>query len=514
MHNSCDEHDLFFLEAWDDLLESLSIRVTFIDFPGTGKPQESTASVWIDSKFEGYQLFLTEWADFTLAITIINMPKNERPSQEAGREIRVKRTNHILDWSSASENTKNQAETCEPVCFKCRDDKRRRRGTPWWMEVFVPVDFFMAASYGPLKQPECLWERSQEADPTPRIQMEISVCAFFPSAGPTPRKTSHLWNLWLFLSVLLGLDPVLGGESWTSHRRWIQSPDTVGSDWTRLDKNAPLAVLAEVNRCRMWGPGTFGRAFVLAAALKLLFYCTWRRRHRRCEGARSISQLERHFVSKLNIPPVCVYHFIFGSSFSFSFQTFSRFSHPTHSFFSFLPNAAWWWNKHVTCSVHLNATHSLSWILCFNFAQTCMPINALAVRIHQLLHDWTWKHEYTQKTPITLTGMVFVCKRLVLSWTSICPFQLNEESQLLFLHLKRMKHIPSLWKHVYTFSISGKSYEFFLQRQTSVSLSSTSLIHTLSGLSSAGKSLPSQMHTPFCPQPMESILLTCCNCLK
>lgn len=45
MHNSCDEHDLFFLEAWDGLLESLSIREPFIDFPGTGKPQESTASV-------------------------------------------------------------------------------------------------------------------------------------------------------------------------------------------------------------------------------------------------------------------------------------------------------------------------------------------------------------------------------------------------------------------------------------------------------------------------------------
>lgn len=45
MLNSCDEHDLFFLEAWNDLLESLSIKVPFIDFPGTGKPQESTTSV-------------------------------------------------------------------------------------------------------------------------------------------------------------------------------------------------------------------------------------------------------------------------------------------------------------------------------------------------------------------------------------------------------------------------------------------------------------------------------------
>lgn len=168
MPNSCDEHDLFFLEARDGLLESLSIRAPFIDFPGTGKPQESTASVWIDSKFEGYRLFLTEWADFTLAITIINMPKKkERPSQEAGRESGVRRTNHILDWSSASENRRNRAEKCASVCFKCRDDKRRRRGTSWWMEVFVPVDLFTATSYGPLKQPERLWERSQEAGPTP-----------------------------------------------------------------------------------------------------------------------------------------------------------------------------------------------------------------------------------------------------------------------------------------------------------------------------------------------------------
>lgn len=64
MPNSCDEHDLFFLEARDGLLESLSIRAPFIDFPGTGKPQESTASVWIDSKFEGYRLFFNRMGWF------------------------------------------------------------------------------------------------------------------------------------------------------------------------------------------------------------------------------------------------------------------------------------------------------------------------------------------------------------------------------------------------------------------------------------------------------------------
>lgn len=60
MHNSCEDFDLFFLEAWDYLLKSLSARVYFIDFPGTGKPHESVASAWTDFKFKGYQLFLTE----------------------------------------------------------------------------------------------------------------------------------------------------------------------------------------------------------------------------------------------------------------------------------------------------------------------------------------------------------------------------------------------------------------------------------------------------------------------
>lgn len=157
------------------------------------------------------------------------MPKKERPSQEAGR------WNHILDWSSARENTKkpkkNKQKRASQFVLSVVMIRGEDGGTSWWMEVFVPVDLFTATSYwNSLKQPESLRERSQEADPTPRIQMEISVCAFFPRAGPTPRKTSHLWNLWLFLSALLGLDPVLGGESWTLHRRWIQSPDTVGSD--------------------------------------------------------------------------------------------------------------------------------------------------------------------------------------------------------------------------------------------------------------------------------------------
>lgn len=33
MHNSFDDFDLFFLEARDYLLDSLSIRASFIDFP-------------------------------------------------------------------------------------------------------------------------------------------------------------------------------------------------------------------------------------------------------------------------------------------------------------------------------------------------------------------------------------------------------------------------------------------------------------------------------------------------
>lgn len=33
MHNSFDDFDLFFLEARDYMLESLSIRASFIDFP-------------------------------------------------------------------------------------------------------------------------------------------------------------------------------------------------------------------------------------------------------------------------------------------------------------------------------------------------------------------------------------------------------------------------------------------------------------------------------------------------
>lgn len=33
MYNSLDDFDLFFLEARDYLLESLSIRASFIDFP-------------------------------------------------------------------------------------------------------------------------------------------------------------------------------------------------------------------------------------------------------------------------------------------------------------------------------------------------------------------------------------------------------------------------------------------------------------------------------------------------
>lgn len=64
----------------------------------------------------------------------------------------------------------------------------------WWMEVLVPADLFTAPSYGALRQRGRLWECSQEPDPTSQIQMEISVCAFFPSHDPTPRKTSHLWN--------------------------------------------------------------------------------------------------------------------------------------------------------------------------------------------------------------------------------------------------------------------------------------------------------------------------------
>lgn len=126
---------------------------------------------------------------------------------------------------------KNQAEACEPVCFKSGDDKRGRRGDIVMNGSVCSSGFVYCHFMWTPETAECLWECSQEADPTSLIQMEILVCAFFPSAGPTPRKTSHLWNLWLFLSVLLGLDLVLGGESWTLHRRWIQSPDTVGSDW-------------------------------------------------------------------------------------------------------------------------------------------------------------------------------------------------------------------------------------------------------------------------------------------
>lgn len=114
-----------------------------------------------------------------------------------------------------------------------------------------------------------------------------------------------------------------------------------------------------MSRCRMWCPGPCRRAFVLAAALKLLLYCSWRWRHRRCEGARSRSQLERRFVSKLNIPPVCVYHFIFGSSFAFFLPDFFPVF-PSYSLLSFTKCSLVVERcKHVTCPVHLNATHNI-----------------------------------------------------------------------------------------------------------------------------------------------------------
>lgn len=174
-----------------------ALEYLLLIFRGTGKPQESTASAWIDFKCDVkcYRLFLTEWADFILATTVINMPK-KLTTITGGR----KRNRSEEDWSSASERwLKLRCEPVSLVMIRGGDG-----GTPWWME---------ATSYGPLKRPECLWERSQEADPTSQIQMEISVCAFFPCAGPTPRKTSHLWNLWLFLSILLGSDPIWEGRA-------------------------------------------------------------------------------------------------------------------------------------------------------------------------------------------------------------------------------------------------------------------------------------------------------------
>lgn len=139
---------------------------------------------------------------------------------------------------------------------------------------------------------------------------------------------------------------------------------------------------------------------------------------------------------------------------------------------------------------------------------------------------WLNMQTRVQNPPITLTEIPakkaffgekkLVCKRLVLSFhvaeSPFYIFQLTEESQLLFLHLKRMRHT---FHHCENMCILSLYHEKSAVRPPEADICVViRLIHTLSGLSSAGKALPSQMHGPFCPQPMESILLTCCNCLK
>lgn len=194
MHNSFDDFDVFFLEAWDYLLESLSIRASFMDFP--------------ERKTTGLDSFSVNWLQLWKLSIIFNGidwfhigSDNNKPAKKINAHHR--RQEVSLEWSTLIKSwTKAQ-----PVNIGRNTQKSVRQfvlsvvmiwlgdgGMLWWMEVFVPVDLFTAPSYGAMKQWGCLWECSQEPDPTSQIQMEISVCAFFPSHDPTPRKTSHLWN--------------------------------------------------------------------------------------------------------------------------------------------------------------------------------------------------------------------------------------------------------------------------------------------------------------------------------
>lgn len=159
-----------------------------------GKPQDSIAPVWIGSKFQSHQLFLTDPTDFTLAGTTINIPKNKCKSQEAGSQCRIKQTNQVMGSNSASEYRKEHTEKCKTVSFKCCDDTKRRRWDIVMNGSVCSNGFVCCPIIWSLRQWERLWEWSKETDPTSQIQMEISVCAFFPSHDPTPRKTSHLWN--------------------------------------------------------------------------------------------------------------------------------------------------------------------------------------------------------------------------------------------------------------------------------------------------------------------------------
>lgn len=58
MYNSFDDFDLFFLEARDYLLESLSIRASFIDFP--------------ERKTAGLDSFSVRWLQIWKLSTIFN----------------------------------------------------------------------------------------------------------------------------------------------------------------------------------------------------------------------------------------------------------------------------------------------------------------------------------------------------------------------------------------------------------------------------------------------------------
>lgn len=87
----------------------------------------------------------------------------------------------------------------------------RRSNTSCWMDLFVPVDLFTAAACGAKK-----WWMKTSVRPLTGSTSNLtypygnSSC---PSAGPTPRKTSHMWNRWLnLLGSTRGSDPVLGGK--------------------------------------------------------------------------------------------------------------------------------------------------------------------------------------------------------------------------------------------------------------------------------------------------------------
>lgn len=174
------------------LLESLSIRASFTDLP--------------ERKTTELDSFSVNWLYIWKLLVIFNgidwFHIGSDGNKHAKKKGHHRRQEVSLKWRLIKWWTE-----ARPVNIGKSTQRRGRQfvlsvgmirggdgGILWWMEVFVPADLFAALLSGALKQRERLCECSQEADPTSQIQMEISVCAFFPGHDPTPRKISHLWN--------------------------------------------------------------------------------------------------------------------------------------------------------------------------------------------------------------------------------------------------------------------------------------------------------------------------------